>query len=256
MKYLAAAVAFWSALASATTVTRDYTDQWYNPNEPGWGANITQQGDVLFVTIFVYGLGSVPVWYVAPSVPLAVVATQTFSGAMYQTAGPYFGDPAFNPGAVTVNPVGTFTFAADSPSTAAINYSVSGVKVAKSVVRQTWRTESLAGSYLGGTIGALSGCSSGNGPYESAASYTVTQIGSNISITEFGQGYACGYSGTYSQAGRMGAATGTSTCIPKGSTQSFTATDIQVSPDALSVRLQTEFGACRFTGRIGGIRRN
>ncbi|HWH40181.1 MAG TPA: hypothetical protein VNU21_10105 [Usitatibacter sp.] len=30
------------------------TGYWYNPSESGWGAAIAQQGEVLFVTLFVY----------------------------------------------------------------------------------------------------------------------------------------------------------------------------------------------------------
>ena len=35
------------------------------PTESGWGANITQQADTMFVTLFVYGQNSSAVWYTA-----------------------------------------------------------------------------------------------------------------------------------------------------------------------------------------------
>lgn len=129
------------------------------------------------------------------------------------------------------------------------------MNVTKNVVRQTWRTENIAGVYVGATIGTYSNCSSGNGPYESAASFTITQSASSISISEFGSGYQCNYTGILTYAGRMGTITGTGSCTPGGIAQTFTASEVQVNPEGLSARLLADASQCRFLGRFGGLRR-
>src|SRR5205085_6615179 len=53
--------------AGAATFSTDASDLWYaSPaeSESGWGVNVSQQGNVLFLTMFVYGSGSQPTWLV------------------------------------------------------------------------------------------------------------------------------------------------------------------------------------------------
>ena len=40
----------------------DYTDIWYLPSESGWGVNLIQAEDVIFVTLFIYGPNNQPTW--------------------------------------------------------------------------------------------------------------------------------------------------------------------------------------------------
>src|SRR5438270_8602243 len=85
-----------SVTAGATTASDNYSDLWWIPNESGWGANVSQQADVMFVTFFVYGPTLQPVWYGA-TLNLQGTATDgsvLFSGDLYQTTGPYFGTPS------------------------------------------------------------------------------------------------------------------------------------------------------------------
>jgi hypothetical protein len=80
------------AAASLHAAAGEYTDLWWNPQESGWGANIVQQGETAFVTLFVYGPDGEPTWYVAP-------AARTFAfdasgrpalrGTLYRTKGPW-----------------------------------------------------------------------------------------------------------------------------------------------------------------------
>ena len=46
-----------------TSSASPLTGLWWNANESGWGATITQQSSILYVTIFVYDTASNPVWY-------------------------------------------------------------------------------------------------------------------------------------------------------------------------------------------------
>src|SRR5688572_5799510 len=119
MRILAAAVtAFALALpASATTTHTDFSDLWYAApaeSESGWCVNVAQQGDVLFVTLFVYGPDNTPHWYVAPAV--AATGANTFGGALFTVGtGTWFGAPWS--GISNVGQVGNIAFTFVSPVT-------------------------------------------------------------------------------------------------------------------------------------------
>lgn len=256
-KWLAALLIGVSSSVSATSLTRDYSDLWFTSSESGWGANMIQQGEIIFLTLFVYQSNGQPIWFVASDLTFQGTTgnSQRFTGTLYQTAGPFYGSPTFNPNLVTVSPVGTATFIATSATAGTLSYTVNGVTVNKNVTRQTWRNENIAGVYQGATIGTYSNCSAGNGAYESVASFTVTQAAQSITIAEFGNGYTCNYTGILSQSGRMGTVTGTGSCTPNGVAQTFTASEVRVDPNGISMSLVADAGPCHFTGRIGGIRR-
>jgi len=255
MRLLAALAASIPLLSFASSTTPDYTDLWYNPAESGWGANVAQQGNTLFVTFFVYGSNNQPTWYVASAVTQQGGSTSgLFSGTLYQTTGPYFGG-AFNPSAVGVTAVGTVTFNASGSNAATLSYTVNGTAVTKSVVRQTWAGDSIAGNYVGGTLGTWSACGTPlNGYQESPMTLTVTQDSTAVTMREQGSNYTCTYTANYSASGRFGSLGGNGTCSD-GSNFTFTASDVAVSRDALSMRIAfVRNGGCRFDGRMGGIR--
>ena len=269
MRWLAALFACFSTLCSASSTTTDFSDLWNNPQEAGWGVNVIQQRNTLFMTLFVYGTDGTPEWYVASDVQLVDTSNGvfTFVGALYRTSGPYFGAATFNPNQVGVVEVGAIAFVTGEVARAGLAYNVGNVTVQKSIERQTWARENLgapaAGQpavYVGASIGTWSNCASGNGPTEDRATYTVTQTDvdastSNVRIVEEGAGYSCTYNGAYTQTGRFGVIQGTATCSD-GSSQQFVASEVLVSLDALTMRLlATQSGGCRFTGRMGGMRR-
>ena len=74
-KFLGACAA---SLVSATGTASDgtnFSDQWWNPNESGWGISVLQQADVIFVDLFVYDTAGNPTWFTA-------AATQRSCGAL------------------------------------------------------------------------------------------------------------------------------------------------------------------------------
>ena len=254
-RFLAALLVCLSApFASATTVPTDFTDMWWIPAESGWGANVIQQGDTLFITLFVYGTNGQPTWFVGPATTYqgTVGNAQRFTGTLYQVTGPYFGAPLFDRNNVNVREVGAITFLAPLVASATLSYSVDGVNVTKELARQTWRTENLAGSYIGATIGTFTGCAS-NGANITVASYGVTQNGTAVTLTEVSSSYTCTYTGTLTQTGRMGSITGAGTCSDLGA-QNFTASEVQADLDSLTMRMNFSHDSCRFSGRLGGIR--
>jgi len=256
---LAAIAASVSTLAGAVTVTTDFSDMWWIPSESGWGANMIQQGDTIFVTLFVYDSSNKAVWYVGPATTYGgtINGAQHFTGPLYSVTGPYFGASTFDPGSVGVTQVGNVSFDAPASATGTLAYSVNGVNVTKNVQRQTWRNDTLAGTYRGASIGTYTRCP-GTTTIDFPNTLTITQVASSVIINEFGTGfggtaYSCRYTGTYTQSGKLGTITGTETCSD-GSLQSFTASNIQVSADSVSMAIVSDVSVCHFSGRIGGMR--
>src|SRR5689334_3607036 len=147
--------------ASATTYSIDYSDLWYaNPpeSEAGWGVTLTQQNEVIFATMFVYGTNNQPTWYVASN--MSPTGNNAFGGPLYSFTGPYFGAPWT--GHTPPNQVGSINVVFNTATTGTLTYNVGGVVVTKNIIRQSWRVDNLSGNYIGGTTAIGSQCG-GNG---------------------------------------------------------------------------------------------
>ncbi len=116
--------------------TANYTDMWWNSAESGWGINLTQQGDVIFATLFAYAPSRQGMWYVLANG--AKQADGSFLGDLYRTTGPAFNAVPFSPGAVSAVAVGTMRLRFTSGTTATLDYTVSGSSVTKSIIRQVF----------------------------------------------------------------------------------------------------------------------
>jgi hypothetical protein len=247
---LAAALACASAFA-ATTYSTDASDLWWNPDESGWGVNVEQQGDTVFLTLFVYGADSKPTWYVASALQGTKTATTlSFAGDLFATTGPVFSG-TFDPNAVTVTKVGTATFQLTDSANATFTYTVNGTRVQKLVTRQTWRVNDATGTYIG-YLGTSCAASTNTG--EESMTFTISMLPTfNLATTT--NFTSCGYSGTYAQAGRLGHVDGNFNCA-NGRSGTFTLDGIEASPDAVMGRLTTRTSNCNLSGRLAGIRRN
>ena len=51
-------------LAATAALATDKTDLYYIPSESGWGMSIANQGDTIFVTMYVYDSARQPTWFV------------------------------------------------------------------------------------------------------------------------------------------------------------------------------------------------
>ena len=123
-------------LAAAT----NYQDLWWNAppaSESGWGLNVAHQGNTLFVTWFTYDLDGSPLWLSATA---QKTGTATYTGTLYRTTGPAFDAAPWNPGGVTVTPVGTATLTFADGNHATFAYTVNAVSQVKSITRQIFRT--------------------------------------------------------------------------------------------------------------------
>lgn len=112
----------------------NFQDLWYNPNEPGWGVNVTHQQNTLFATIFTYAPNGEGMWLVMPEGSGG--AQGTWSGTLYRTRGPAFDAVPWTP--ITSIPVGTLTFNFSNGNAGTMTYSVDGVVVTKSIQRQVF----------------------------------------------------------------------------------------------------------------------
>ena len=259
---IAGALALVIALpAAATSYSTDYTDLWYNAAEDGWGVNLIQQDDVIFATLFVYDANGNAHWFVASDVEPVSAGNQTsFTGALYQTTGPYFGAAWTARGPAV--PVGTLAFNFDSANTATMQYSVNGVAVSKSISRQSWRNNSLAGNFIGGLTAQGTNCGGGvaNGPililYQLSIQHAANQQVSMSLSNDSGQ--VCTFAGGYLQAGKLGSVSGSWGCTnPAHSVNNagtFTISNIAVAITGWSGVFTGSDQYCTYRGQFGGIR--
>lgn len=245
--------------ASATSYSIDYTDLWYNApaeSESGWGVNVIQQNEILFVTLFVYGADGQPRWFVGPSVGPA--GGNVFSGPLYSVTGPYYGAAWTG---VNATQVGSITFNFTSSSNGVLSYNVGNVGVTKNITRQLWRNDVLTGHYIGGTVSVGPNCSQG---VLISGEMTVTHNNPNITmtvdfITANQQPGRCNYSGTYSQAGSLGAINnGSYNCTINGVantlTGTFSVSEIATSRNGFNGRFSGSDNFCAQTGYFGGVK--
>jgi hypothetical protein len=69
MKRIHALLAAGLLLGSLNASALNLSDLWWNPQQPGTGLQVVQQGETAFVTLFTYGGNGEPFWVVAPASP-------------------------------------------------------------------------------------------------------------------------------------------------------------------------------------------
>ena len=211
------------ARPDSTTFSTDLSNLWWNPLESGWGINIIQQSQTLFVTMFVYDSAGKPTWYVGSDVEYSSVDSlggYIFTGTLYQTTGSYFGAPIFNPAQTVATPVGTITLRFASYTTGTLTYTVNGITVNKNIVPQTWLINNLSGNYVGSMVTAAgsTACLLPLVQPGGQLQFHITQsiANSNIQVTD-PTGAQCTLTGTITQYGKLSDINGTYTCTGGGS---------------------------------------
>jgi hypothetical protein len=120
-------------LASLSNVGENYTDLWWNPDEPGWGLGLTHQGHAIFGTLFVYDRQGNPLWLV-----MSVGERDTgnlWKGPLYRYDGPTAAQPTRAPQPTLVGQMRlTFT----SRSEATLSYLIDGEVITKKIRRQVY----------------------------------------------------------------------------------------------------------------------
>jgi hypothetical protein len=205
--------------AHASSYLSEISDLWYAPGESGWGVNMVLQYDTVFATFYVYDVNRNPVWFTAV---LTYAPGNVFSGNLFADRGPFYGG-AYDQNTVTERQAGTATFTLTDIGHGTLTYTIDGITVTKQMERLTFKYEDFSGNYLGGFTANRSGCTptSLNGVVSNPIALTVTQTGANILMVAMtNDGGTCSFDGTYSQTGKLGAASGTFSCS-SGSSGAF-----------------------------------
>lgn len=117
----------------------NYSDIWYNADEPGWGVTIADHGTNIFAVWLTYREDNMPTWFVIPGGVLSD-DRRTFSASIYRTAAPLDATGAVDLTSLTVTWAGnaTFDFApSDLPAgQARFTYTVGDVSGSKAIQRQ------------------------------------------------------------------------------------------------------------------------
>ncbi len=241
--------------AWATSWSNDQSDLWWNSSENGWGIQFVQRGSTIFATMFVYDAAGNATFYVATMEGTKANGVLTFTGDLFTTHGPWFGAVPYNPMSFGGTKVGTMTWQKASGEPGTLTYSVNGVNVMKSLVRQPIRDDNYTGTYTVGIHFVQTACSnpSKNGTIDGTDTMAVAQNGTAISVTLITIG--CTYAGTYSQSGQFGTVSGNYTCT-NGDAGTFDTSNMIVTPVGAVMRVSgtSTKNACQVVGQIGGVR--
>lgn len=120
------------------TLAYNYQDLWWAApagSEPGWGVNLTQQGQTIFATWFTYDVDQSPLWL---SVTAPQSAPGTYTGTLYRTTGPPFNATPFLPANVTATAVGSATFTFTDGNTGTFAHTYNGVTQSQPITREVF----------------------------------------------------------------------------------------------------------------------
>jgi hypothetical protein len=234
----------------------NFSDQWWNPNESGWGISVLQQYDTLFIDVFVYAPDGRPTWYTAAAYHQPQSGRTLFSGDLYVTSGPWFG-AFFNPAAVGSRRVGTLQFDASSTDFATLTYTVDNVVVTKEVQRQLWRFEDFSGSYYGGLVYDQGSCvnAADNGHVEELGPFQIEHAVNNTFTLALQSNFGnCTIAGNYSQRGHMGTVDANYSCT-YGINGTMTLYELERTSAGMTGRFVADNNACLASGTLGGVER-
>jgi hypothetical protein len=252
---LLAAASLLASPAYATSFSNDQSDLYYIPAEGGWGMQLVQRGSVIFATLFVYDTKGNPTWYTAT---MDNTTSLSWTGTLYATTGTYFGAP-WNPADLTLTPVGTMTWSAQTVETGVLTYVVDGIMVTKDVVRQALVLDDYSGTYLAALHVAVTGCTN---PAQDTPpmdipliTIAVAQTGSSATITFSDFGLTLTFSGTLGQSGQFGTLLGTySDSTGEVGNVSVSAMNVQLNSLTASFSQSSTNDGCQSLGYFVGMR--
>ena len=112
----------------------NYTDLWWNPDQSGWGINLTHQADTIFATLFTYDADRRPMWLVASNVQRQ--PDGSFRGDLFRLRGPAFDAQPWS--APSLSTVGSLAVAFSNGVTGTLTYNVGTTTVARAITRQVF----------------------------------------------------------------------------------------------------------------------
>jgi cytochrome c553 len=110
---------------------------WAGQAESGWGMSAIQTAtNKVFVVVYTYAADGKSTWFALPD--STWVTPTSLTGQLYQTTGPAFNAVPFDGTRVGVTLVGTLTMNFSDANNATLSYTVNGVMVSKTVMRQVF----------------------------------------------------------------------------------------------------------------------
>ncbi len=139
--FSAIAVTFSLFATSAFAQVVNYTDLWWNPNESGWGIQVTHHNDEIFGTWFTYDEQGNQLFIVLPgcNIQRYTDATKICRGDLYRTTGSPFNVP-FVSANTAASLIGQATLTFTSNTTATFAYQIGATTIIKSISRQQFGT--------------------------------------------------------------------------------------------------------------------
>ena len=127
------------AFGAQANLATNFQDIWWNApanSEPGWGVNLTHQGDTIFLSWLTFGLDGNPLWSVAA---VNKTAPNVYSGSLVKAVtGPAFNADPFDQSQVVGTVVGTATLAFADGNSATFAYGIDGTVQTKSIIREVF----------------------------------------------------------------------------------------------------------------------
>jgi hypothetical protein len=154
-----------------TSANSPITGLWWNSDESGWGVTLTQQFDVIFVTLFTYDSNGNPYWYVASDCRITDAGC---TGILYEVKE---GEElaATWDGTDDAVVVGNLSFVFSDNHTGSMTFTINGVTGSKQITRQVFNTLSP-----GAAMSAL-----WYNPAESGWGMTLTRQSTKVFVTIF-----------------------------------------------------------------------
>lgn len=237
-----------------TAAAFDIGDVWWPDAEPGWGIQFVQNGGLVFATMYVYGAGGAPTFYVAV-LENTPAGSGTFAGAVYSTTGSPYNVP-WNPASVVETEVGTMTFTQTDPGVGTLVYTIGATSVTKTIHRQALRLEDNSGDYV--MVDAFASLSSSASCAASGVQTSlvhIAQTGSTATAQIIWGGVICNFPLAYTQRGRIGKYVGTMACS-SGDAADVVFDDVQNTPTALTGRYTFVLNTgCSFEGNFAATKR-
>ena len=246
-----------------TSSASPLTGLWWNANESGWGASITQQSDKMFVAMYVYdGVGNAT-WYTM----FCTVSNTSCNGDLLRNKGGSTATAPWNGSGISAPIVGTMTLQFTGNDAATMSYTLDGLNNTKQITRFVFGppppvVPGLAGTWFGAIIETRSNCTQpqNNGGRATYGQYDIG-IGAGpsgaISISLAGvTQLQCTYSGSFTTNGARLNANGNLSCSD-GKRGAWKSTNIAITAKSMTLELDVKLDTtetCNVVAILGGVR--
>jgi len=246
-----------------TSATSPLTGLWWNANESGWGASITQQSDKMFVAMYVYDIAGNATWYTM----FCTANNASCAGDLLRSKGGATPTAPWNSSTISNPKVGTMSVQFTSNDAASMSYTLDGLSAVKQITRFVFGppppvVPGLAGTWFGAIIETRSSCtqSQNNGARATYGQYDIG-IGAGpsgaVSISLAGvTGLQCTYSGSFTTNGARVNASGNLSCND-GKRGTWRSTNIAITAKSMTLELEVKLDTtetCSVAAILGGVR--